>query len=230
MNKDKQSSSEINYNLNLDLPIQFNKDYTISTYNNLAYLNKKLLSVKNELIKNANNNLSSSSSKVAGDSCGFSGQFKAAKLGLIESMNGLNSFGVKTDEITVTSSISNKESYVSTNSHLTSILCMTTVCTPSTKVDMVNNFEFVQCTLGCLANPKNLLSLYVYKNYNTLKENLKVKNEYATYLQTHLTSSLVREGLSGLCAPNSGLPVEQMTELEAFRSSLDPKAMARSQI
>ena len=224
------------------IPVQFNKDYSIVTYNNSAYLKQKLLKLKKEYkaftLTNGNqgeinNDLSSHFDTAAGS---LIGQIKAAKLGLMNSIVGssgvssptsngfgLNEFAVSNKLIEATIFAQNRESFLTLKSMSTSMLCLNTVCLPSNPVDIVNNLEFVQCSLSCLSDPKSALGYYVFKNFNGLTENLQYKKEFTSKLQSQLTTGLVNEGLDNICRAGSGLPIEQVQEIENFRRTHFPK-------
>lgn len=211
----------INFNPIPNLPVVFNKDYSLSTFNDSIYLKQKLSQIRNSLYKTFNNSSSHSTAvtNTVSSVAGFIGQIKMAKLSLINSIVGLNAFGVKDEQTSSVCSIANRDLFVSSGSHTVSMLCMSTVCIPSSVVDIVNNYEFAQCALSCLMNARSAIALYVYKNYNNLSENLKFKSEFTSKLQTTLTSSLVTEGIDYLIKPNSGLNVEQVSELQTFKKT-----------
>lgn len=78
------------------------------------------------------------------------GQFKAGAMGLISSVVGLNGFGVRNDQASATITATNPDVYTTSGSHMLTMLCMTTVCTPSGQVDLVNTMEFSQVICGLL--------------------------------------------------------------------------------
>lgn len=180
-------------------------------------LNKQ---ANNETDKRSNNPFYRSGGAIAGRTFAQLAQFKAAKMALIGQVLGLNGFGVRNEQTAATCTATNSEVFTTSASHMLSLLCMTTVCSPSGPVDLVNGMEFGQCTMSCMSNPKIPLALYVYKNYGNLNENLKFKSDFTSKLPSLLTTNTVIEGIDTLRLSSSGLGSEQIGELTNFKNTL----------
>ena len=211
-----------------ELPVQFNKDYSLSAYQNAAYY--KLLSMRNSHTNaskihtpDANQSQFYRLAAIAGaasTALNTIGQLQVGRMSLIGNVLGLNSFGIQPQQASATWTSQNPDLFMTSNSYSTTMLCITTVCTPPVPTDLVNTMEFIQCVQSCLANPRVPLALYTYKNYDNLDANLRYTRETTARLPPLLTVSLVNEGLDVLRRPDSGLNPSQIEELNTFRSKL----------
>lgn len=191
-----------------DLPLIFNKNYSLSHYNNPAYLIKK----------QTNNQFFSRSTAYTST---FMTQIQTSKIEVFQSVLNFNAFGVKEELIMSTCSASlNKESFISLYSYQLSLLCMTIVCVPSNKFDIINNYEVTQCSLSCISNPRTAITFYAYKNHKYLTEQFSYKKEFVGSLQTYFTADMVVESIDTMCKPNYGLPKNVIVELEHFKKTI----------